>query len=239
MMFFDRSSPSWRTLAGIALPLMLAASAAQAGVANHPLPMPKTDVAKPAPGLETATFAGGCFWGTQAVFQHIQGVTNVVSGYAGGTRADANYKTVSTGKTQHTETVQVTFDPTKVTYGKLLQIFFSVAFDPTQVNRQGNDIGPQYRSVLFTSDPEQEKVARAYMAELAASHSFEGPIVTQIDTQSPFYPAESYHQDYLTLHPTEPYIVENDMPLVRNLEKVFPQVWRPTPIKTSETASTN
>ncbi len=230
---------AWLGAAALILPLGLAGTVAHAAVANQVLPMPSIDVAKPAAGMQTATFAGGCFWGTQAVFQHVDGVANVVSGYDGGTRDDATYKKVSTGTTGHTESVRVTFDPAKVSYGKLLQIFFSVALDPTQKNRQGNDIGPQYRSVLFTSDPEQETVARAYIAQLDATSAFDKPIATQIDTTSAFYPAEDYHQDYLTLHPTEPYIVENDLPLVQHVETVFPQVWRPTPIKTSALTSAN
>ncbi len=234
---FRRSA--WLAAAVLILPFGFAMPAAHADVANTVLPMPTMDVAKPGSGMQTATFAGGCFWGTQAVFQHVEGVANVVSGYDGGAQADATYKKVSTGTTGHTEAVRVTFDPAKVSYGKLLQIFFSVALDPTQKDRQGNDIGPQYRSVLFTSDPEQEKVARAYIAQLDATHNFEKPIATQIDNSSTFYPAEDYHQDYLTLHPTDPYIVENDLPLVQHLETVFPQVWRPTPIKTSAPTGTN
>ncbi len=226
-------------VAALLVPLTLGVTGAHAAVANQPLPMPSVDASKPAAGSETATFAGGCFWGTQAVFQHVDGVTNVVSGYDGGSKADANYKQVSTGKTGHTETVRVTFDPAKISYAKLLQIFFSVALDPTQKDQQGNDIGPQYRSVLFTTDPEQEKIARAYLAQLDDSHAFDKPIATQIDTTSTFYPAEAYHQDYLMLHPTEPYIVENDLPLVQHLETVFPQIWRPIPIKTSSVASTD
>ncbi len=220
------------------LPLLIGATAALAEPANKALPMPALDLPA-ASGPQTATFAGGCFWGTQAVFQHVQGVTNVVSGYDGGTKPDADYKKVSTGTTGHTETVRISYDPAKISYGKLLQIFFSVALDPTQTGRQGNDVGPQYRSVVFTKDPAQEKVARAYIAELDAAHVFAKPIATEIDTKSTFYPAEGYHQDYLTLHPTEPYIVENDLPLVGNLEKVFPQVWRPTPIKTETVATTD
>lgn len=231
-------SHAWLVAVGVVLPLV-GAIPSQAGVANKALPLPAMDVTMPASGPQTATFAGGCFWGTQAVFQHVDGVTNAVSGYAGGSSADADYKKVSTGTTGHTETVRLIYDPAKVSYGKLLQIFFSVALDPTQTDRQGNDIGPQYRSVLFPSNPQQEKVARAYVAQLDAMHAFAKPIATQIDTASTFYPAEAYHQDYLTLHPTESYIIENDMPLVQNLQKVFPQVWRPTPIKTSPLTSTN
>ena len=227
----------WLSATAMALPLALGVPAAEADVANKVLPMPSADISKPATGLQTATFAGGCFWGTQAVFEHVDGVTNAVSGYAGGRKADANYKKVSTGTSRHTEAVRVTFDPAKVSYGKLLQIFFSVALDPTQKDRQGNDMGPQYRSVLFTADPEQERVARAYLAQLAAAHAFDKPIATEIDTTSPFYLAEHYHQDYLTLHPTDAYIVENDLPLVQNLQRVFPQAWRATPIKASDVAT--
>jgi peptide-methionine (S)-S-oxide reductase len=226
----------WLRAALVAAPLSLAAHGLQAAVVNKPLPMPSTDVSRPTNGPQTATFAGGCFWGTQAVFQHVEGVTNVVSGYAGGTRADASYAKVSTGTTGHTEAVRVTYDPAKLSYGKLLQIFFSVALDPTQKDRQGTDIGPQYRSVLFTADRDQEKAARSYIQQLDASGAFDKPIATQIDTTSVFYPAEAYHQGYLTLHPSDPYIVENDLPLVVNLQKVFPQVWRDTPIKISATA---
>ncbi len=238
---FDLKLSRALCLAGATMvaPFIVMCPTAQAAVANHVLPMPSMDVSKPASGLQTATFAGGCFWGTQAVFEHVDGVTNAVSGYAGGTNEDASYKKVSTGTTGHTETVRVTFDPAKVSYGKLLQIFFSVALDPTQKDQQGNDVGPQYRSVLFTNDAEQEKVARAYLAQLDAAHAFDKPIMTQVDTTSVFYPAEDYHQDYLTLHPTDAYIVENDMPLVQGLQTVFPQVWRATPIKASSLATTN
>ena len=222
---------AWTGAAALMLPVLLGTTGAMADPANTALPMPALDVPA-ASGPQVATVAGGCFWGTQAVFQHVDGVINVVSGYDGGTKADADYKTVSSGKTGHTETVQITFDPVKISYGKLLQIFFSVALDPTQTGRQGNDIGPQYRSVLFVDGPDQERVARAYVAQLDAAHAFAKPIATEIDAKSTFYPAEGYHQDYLMLHPTEDYIVQNDLPLVAGLEKVFPQVWRATPIKT-------
>ncbi len=221
----------------LALPLTFASVAAQAEIANKVLPMPALDSPSPGGDARTATFAGGCFWGVQAVFQHVQGVTNAVSGYAGGSPTDADYKSVSAGKTNHTETVRVTFDPSKVSYGKLLQVFFSVALDPTQVDRQGADIGRHYRSVLFVADPAQEKVARAYLAQLDAAHVFSAPIATTIDSTSTFYPAEAYHQDYLQLHPTEEYIVINDQPLVKNLEALFPDVWRATSITTRTLAS--
>lgn len=221
----------------LAVGLTFSAAAARAEIANKVLPMPATDISEPAAGPQTATFAGGCFWGVQAVFQHVNGVTNAVSGYAGGASTDANYKAVSAKLTNHAETVRVTFDPAKVTYGKLLQIFFSVALDPTQVDRQGADIGHHYRSVLFISDPAQEKVARAYLAQLTVAHAFDAPIVTAIDTTSTFYPAEAYHQDYLQLHPTEAYIVQNDLPLVRNLSLLFPDVWRDPAITTTKLAA--
>jgi peptide-methionine (S)-S-oxide reductase len=226
-----------RLALALALSLGFASTAAQAESANKVLPMPAVDMPTPASDLQTATFAGGCFWGVQAIFQHVDGVDNAVSGYAGGITADANYERVSTGTTRHAEAVRVTYEPSKISYGKLLQIFFSVAIDPTQVDRQGNDIGPHYRSVLFITDPAQEKVARAYLQQLAASNAFDKPIATQIDTTSTFYPAEPNHQDYFQLHPNDPYIVENDMPRVKRLQALFPAIWRPTPITTKNVTS--
>jgi len=207
-------------------------SQAQAAPANQVLPMPEGDIIKMDPRPQVATFAGGCFWGVQAVFQHVDGVTSAVSGYAGGKQEDADYEKVSAGVTDHTETVQVTFDPKKISYGKLLQIFFSVALNPTEKDRQGADLGRHYRSILFVADPEQAKIAQAYIAQLEAAHVFDKPILTQIDTTSQFYTAEVANQDYLQLHLDEKYIIVNDLPLVRSLQAVFPQVWRATPIKT-------
>jgi peptide-methionine (S)-S-oxide reductase len=200
------------------------------------LPAPAVDVAPGQPGLQTAVFSGGCFWGVQGVFQHVAGVTQAVSGYAGGTVADPSYEQVSRGWTGHAESVRVTFDPAKVSYGKLLQIFFTVALDPTEVNRQGPDTGTQYRSELFVANPEQDRVAHAYVAQLEAAHVFGAPIATRIDPAGAFYPAEDYHQNYLLLHPDQPYIAINDMPKVRHLQSAFPDKWRDTPVKVAVAA---
>ena len=203
------------------------------------LPMPTHDLAPDKSGPQTAVFAGGCFWGVQAVFQHVKGVTEAVSGYTGGDVADPSYEQVSLGTTGHAESVRVTFDPTRVSYGKLLQIFFSVTLDPTQVNRQGPDRGTQSRSELFVSGPEQDQVARAYVAQLEAVHVFDTPIVTRIDAAGPFYVAEAYHQDYLVRHPDAPYIVINDMPKVRRLQQHFPESWQPTPATVGKLSPAN
>lgn len=184
------------------------------------IPAPAMDAA-PASGIQTAVVAGGCFWGVQGVFQHTAGVVNAVSGYAGGTKATADYQTVSSGRTGHAESVEIKYDPKKITYGKILQIYFSVVHDPTQLNRQGPDVGPQYRSAIFTTSDEQKKVAEAYIAQLNAARVFNKPIVTKVGALEAFYPAEAYHQDYLTLHPNQPYIAYNDIPKVENLKKLF------------------
>ncbi|WP_456868047.1 peptide-methionine (S)-S-oxide reductase MsrA [Ewingella americana] len=179
---------------------------------------------------ETALFAGGCFWGVEGVFQHVKGVTNVVAGYTGGTALTADYETVSSGKTEHAESVQVTFDPTQVSYGDLLQVFFSVAHNPTELNRQGPDSGPQYRSALFPLSASQEKVAKAYIAQLDASHVFSKPLVTKIESQNHFYPAEDYHQNFMTLNPDNPYIAINDMPKLAQLKKLFASRYQDDPV---------
>ena len=179
-----------------------------------------------APGLHTIVLAGGCFWGIEAVFEHIKGVTDAVSGYAGGTKEQADYETVSTGTTGHAESVKVTFDPTKVSLEKLLQVFFSVAHDPTQLNRQGPDVGPQYRSAIFFADEEQARVARAYIDQLTKAKVYSRPIVTQVMKLQGFYPAEEYHQNFAERNPTYPYIVYNDAPKVVNLKKQFPELYR-------------
>lgn len=183
---------------------------------------------------ETAVLAGGCFWGVQGVFQHVDGVKNAVSGYAGGEKQTAVYETVGTGRTGHAESVKITFDPNKISYGKILQIYFSVAHDPTQLNRQGPDSGTQYRSAIFPENDEQARIAKAYIAQLNDAHVFHAPIVTKIEPGKPFFPAEGYHQDFLTLHPTYPYIVYNDLPKVRNLQRLFPQLYRDKPALVSE-----
>jgi peptide-methionine (S)-S-oxide reductase len=193
------------------------------------IPAPSVD--EPAAGrhTETAVFAGGCFWGVQGVFQHVKGVTNAVSGYSGGAKDTAQYETVSTGSTGHAESVQITFDPAQVSYGKLLQIYFSVAHNPTELNYQGPDHGMQYRSAIFPLDDEQRKVATAYIAQLGAAKAFDKPIVTHVEAFKGFYPAEGYHQNFLTLNPDYPYIVYNDLPKVTDLKRVFPAQYADKP----------
>ena len=178
----------------------------------------------------TAVFAGGCFWGVQGVFQHVKGVKNAVSGYAGGAADTAQYERVSNGNTGHAESVEVTFDPSQVSYGTLLQIYFSVAHNPTELNRQGPDTGTQYRSAIFTKSAEQQRVAQAYIAQLDAAHSFDKPIVTKLETFNGFYPAEEEHQDFLTEHPTYPYIVINDLPKVAQLKQLYPNRYQEQPV---------
>ena len=184
------------------------------------IPPPATDVPA-SEGVQTVVLSGGCFWGVQGVFQHTAGVVSAVSGYSGGSKANAHYELVSTGTTGHAESVQVKYDPKQISYGKILQIFFSVAHDPTQLNRQGPDSGTQYRSAIFTTSDAQKKAAEAYIAQLDAAKVYGKPIVTKVGTLDAFYPAEGYHQDYLTLHPTQPYIAYNDLPKVENLKKLF------------------
>jgi peptide-methionine (S)-S-oxide reductase len=191
-----------------------------------PLPSPTIDVRSQVAKTETAVFAGGCFWGIQAVFQHIKGVTSAVSGYAGGWTDKPGYEMVSTGTTGHAESVRVTFDPSQISYGQLLKVFFSVAHDPTQLNRQGPDVGTQYRSSLFYMSDEQKKTAEAYIEQLNKAHVFAKPIVTQVVAYKAFFPAESYHQDYAETHPNDPYIMINDAPKVVNLRKQFPDLYK-------------
>ena len=175
--------------------------------------------------VQTAVFAGGCFWGVEAVFEHVKGVTDVKSGYSGGTAKTAEYETVSTGETGHAESVIVTFDPSQVTYQQLLKVFFYIAHNPTELNRQGPDSGTQYRSAIFYANNEQKRLAQSYIDELTKSKAFKRPIVTQVIALGKFYPAEKYHQDYLKHHPDEPYIVINDMPKVENLRQKFPDLY--------------
>ena len=208
-----------------ALVYAIALPTVQADTPPQVLPPPAVD-STPSDGLQTAVFAGGCFWGVQGVFEHVKGVTKAVSGYAGGSVANPGYEQVSSGSTGHAESVSVTFDPSQVRYGTLLRIFFSVALDPTEVNRQGPDTGTQYRSELFVSGPEQERVAKAYLAQLEAAHAFSRPIATRIDQAGPFYPAEGYHQDYLLHHPDSAYIAAFDLPKVRSLQTLFPANWQ-------------
>jgi peptide-methionine (S)-S-oxide reductase len=211
----------------LAAALALGISAARAETAVK-LPLPLTDVAA-ADGEQVAVLAGGCFWGVQLVYQHTEGVIQAVSGYAGGTKDTADYETVSSGKTGHAESVEVRFDPRKISYGRILQIFFSVAHNPTELDRQGPDEGPQYRSAIFYANAEQKRVAEAYIKQLSDQRLFSQPIVTRLDNLEAFYPAEAYHQDYATLHPHNPYIAHFDLPKLANLRAVIPDVYRAKP----------
>jgi peptide-methionine (S)-S-oxide reductase len=181
-------------------------------------------------GPETIVLAGGCFWGVQGVFQHVRGVSSAISGYAGGDKATAHYEMTGRGDTGHAESVRVTFDPRKISLGSILRIYFSVAHDPTELNRQGPDHGTQYRSAIFPMNDEQAAVAKAYIAQLNQSHAFPGAIVTRIEPGRAFYPAEAYHQDFLALNPTQPYIVINDLPKIENLRRLFPADYRVQPV---------
>jgi peptide-methionine (S)-S-oxide reductase len=193
--------------------------------------------AVPQAETETAVLAGGCFWGVQGVFQHVKGVKSAVSGYAGGEKDTAVYQVVGRGTTGHAEAVKVTFDPREISYAQILQIYFSVAHDPTQLNRQGPDSGTQYRSAIFPASPEQAKVAEAYIAQLDQAKTFDKTIATTIEGAKPFYPAEAYHQDYLTLNPRQPYIVFNDLPKIENLKRIFPAVYREDPVLVTKRSS--
>ena len=201
--------------------------AACASSVAGPLPDPVDDLrlAKPGGAAATATFAGGCFWGVEAVFESVKGVSSAVSGYAGGNIKAPTYEQVSNGRTGHAESVSVTYDPSQVTYGQLLKVFFAVAHDPTQLNRQGPDTGTQYRSAIFYSSPEQQRVAQAYIAQLREAKVFRRPIVTELSPLKEFYPAEAYHQDYLVHHPTQPYIVVNDLPKLAALKRELPALY--------------
>lgn len=206
--------------------LVLGNRATAASAHSAALPNPVVDDAlAPAKGEQTAVFAGGCFWGVQAVFEHVKGVKSAISGYAGGTVKSPSYEDVSSGSTGHAESVRVTYDPSQVTYGQLLRVFFSVAHDPTQLNRQGPDHGTQYRSAIFYSSESQKKIAAAYIAQLTKSKLFGSPIVTEVTPLYGFNIAEAYHQDYARLHPYEPYIMFNDAPKVKNLKSDLPELW--------------
>ncbi len=216
---FSRLSLSAAAIGALAL-ATLAVTPSRAAEEAVVIPPPSVD-AKEADGIQTAVLAGGCFWGVQGVFQHTAGVINAVAGYSGGTKSTADYDQVSTGRTAHAEAVEIKYDPKKISYGKILQIFFSVVHDPTQLNRQGPDVGPQYRSAVFAANDEQKKVVDAYIAQLNAAKVFKKPIATKVDKLQAFYAAEDYHQDYMTTHPNQPYIVFNDLPKVENLKKIF------------------
>ncbi|MBV8522272.1 MAG: peptide-methionine (S)-S-oxide reductase MsrA [Acetobacteraceae bacterium] len=194
------------------------------------LPPPTLDARQATHGLQTTVLAGGCFWGVQGVFEHVRGVESAVAGYAGGTAETANYEAVSTGATGHAEAVRITYDPAQISYGEILHIFFSVALDPTEVNRQGPDVGTQYRSEIFTTTPEQAEAAGTYIAQLDRANVFSRPIATRVAPLTGFYPAEAYHQDYLVRHPANPYIVINDLPKVRELQHLFPERYIEEPV---------
>jgi peptide-methionine (S)-S-oxide reductase len=195
-------------------------------VAAATVPPPQVDAPLAAkPGEATAVLAGGCFWGVQAVFEHVRGVRRVVTGYAGGTAATATYPLVEAGGTNHAESVEITYDPSVITYGRLLHVFFAIAHDPTELNRQGPDDGPQYRSVIFAATAEQDRVARAYLDQLNRANTFGRRVVTEVTRLPRFYPAEAYHQDYFRKHPDDPYIVVNDVPKLARLRSMFPELY--------------
>ncbi len=236
--------------AKLAAPLVLAAAILSAGAlfavsrsaAEEGRAIPAPTIDEPAaqgPASETAVLAGGCFWGVQGVFQHVKGVSSAVSGYAGGESGTAQYETVGSGMTGHAESVSITFDPSVISYGRILQIYFSVAHDPTQLNRQGPDSGTQYRSTIFPTSPEQAKVAMAYIDQLNQARVFDDAIVTTIEPDRQFYPAEDYHQDFLTLNPNYPYIVINDLPKIEELKTFFPEVYRNDPVLVTAAQSSN
>jgi peptide-methionine (S)-S-oxide reductase len=206
--------------------MMRPAAAEQAQVVPPPM---KDEPLAATSGTETVVLSGGCFWGVQGVFQHTKGVVRAVSGYSGGEKDTAIYEVVSSGTTGHAESVEVTYDPSKVSYGQLLQIYFSVAHDPTELNYQGPDHGTQYRSAIWTTSESQADVAKAYIAQLDAAKAFDAPIVTQVNPLQAFYPAEDYHQDYATLHPESAYIAYNDLPKIANLKKLFPDLYLEKP----------
>jgi peptide-methionine (S)-S-oxide reductase len=198
---------------------------------NRTIPAPAVDTpAAQAKTSEVAVLAGGCFWGMQGMFEHVKGVTKVVAGYAGGSATTAHYEIVGTETTGHAESVEITFDPKQVSYGQLLQLYFSVAHDPTQLNRQGPDSGPSYRSEIFYTTPDQERIARAYVEQLTKANVFKSPIVTKIEPLKGFYAAEDYHQDYLIHNPRQPYIVFNDLPKIDALKRVYPDMYRDKPV---------
>jgi peptide-methionine (S)-S-oxide reductase len=220
-------------LAALCSPVAMAESA-------HLTPPPTLDepVAN-APAKETIVLAGGCFWGVQGVFQHVKGVVNAVSGYAGGDKSAAEYETVSTGTTGHAESVRVTYDPSQITLGQILRVYFSVAHDPTELNRQGPDEGTQYRSAIFPQNPDQARIAKAYIAQINQARVYGAALVTKIEPGREFFPAEAYHQDYLTLHPRQPYIVYNDLPKLADLKSTLPDLYRAEPVLVAKAGLSN
>ena len=212
---------------GIFLVLLCIAAVVYSRAATAPvaLPNPAVDDTPAASGQQTAVLAGGCFWGIQAVFEHVKGVVSVSAGYSGGAAGTANYETVSEGTSGHAESVEITYDPARISYGQLLKVFFSVAHDPTELNRQGPDTGTQYRSAIFYANENQQRIARAYVEQLNRAKVFPQPIVTQVTPLKGFYRAEAYHQDYLILHPNNPYIVINDLPKIAHLHQQLPDLY--------------
>lgn len=222
----------------LATAILLAPGFALAGEDVTIVPPPALDQTTPAKS-ETIVLAGGCFWGVQGVYQHMKGVSSAVSGYSGGKKETASYEIISGGDTGHAESVEVTFDPKTVSLGKILQVYFSVVHNPTELNRQGPDSGTQYRSAIFTTSADQEKVAKAYIAQLDKAKVYSDPIVTKVSSLEKFYPAEAYHQDYATINPTQPYIAYYDLPKIENLSKLFPQDYRDKPVLVSEAKASN
>ena len=230
---FSLARPTRRVLAAVGAGLIaMAVLHVPSGVASEAafkIPAAVVDDTANASGLQTAVFAGGCFWGVQGVFQRVHGVVQAVSGYSGGTKESAQYELVSSGMTGHAEAVKITYDPKKVSYAKLLELYFSVVHDPTQLNRQEPDVGPHYRSAVFFADPAQKQTVERYIAQLDAAKVYPKKIVTQVAPLTAFYPAEAYHQDYLTLHPESGYIARFDLPKIANLKAMFPQQYRAEP----------
>jgi peptide-methionine (S)-S-oxide reductase len=228
-----RMKPFYLFAAAACVALAVPFLASQAGELNKQIPAAVAASANPA-AIEVAVLAGGCFWGQQGVFEHVKGVTKVVSGYSGGAGKTAHYEQVSDGDTGHAESVQITFDPRQVSFAQLLQIYFSVAHDPTELNRQGPDEGTQYRSEIFAASPLQDQIARAYIAQLDSAHVFPAAIATKIEPLKAFYPAEDYHQDYLVKNPRASYIVVNDLPKIAALKRVWPDFYREKPVLLAE-----
>lgn len=216
-------------VAGLDRPVHAAAAAPAAEV---PAPSGIADLRQPGVHRARVVFAGGCFWGVQGVFQRVRGVARAISGYAGGEKETARYDKVSRGDSGHAEAVEIAYDPKEVSLGELLRVYFSVAHDPTQLNRQGPDVGTQYRSAIFVTSPEEEKIARDYIAQLSGAKAFPAPIVTRLEPLKAFYPAEAYHQDYLIRHPEQPYVAYNDLPKIDNLKRLFPTLYRDKPALT-------
>jgi len=226
-----------RHFATVALLASVTLTGAARAEGPHLVPPPAIDVPAGGNGTQTAVLSGGCFWGVQGVFEHVKGVRQVLAGYAGGKASTADYETVSTGTTGHAESVQIVFDPAQISYGRILQVFFSVALDPTMKNAQGPDEGTQYRSEIFAANDDQKRVAQAYVAQLNAAHVYDAPIATRIDPLTGFYPAEAYHQDFLAFHPNYRYIAINDMPKVEALKALFPGIYLPQPVLSGKAGS--